>query len=87
MRPIQFTGDGVIRQSPRVRLHLSDDGPIGNEKLWRCRCVTDEVAEVDTGYKRVTISAGEWCRAAFSKVGLQPFENFPLSFHGQLDLE
>ena len=37
VRPVQFTSDSVIRQSPRVRLHLSDDGTIGNEKLWRCR--------------------------------------------------
>ena len=74
----------MICQPPRVPLHLSDDGTVGRKKLWWRRCVTDEVAKVDAGHKGITVSAGQGCRAAFSKVGLQPFEDFFLCFHGSI---
>jgi len=45
--------------------------------------VTDEVAEVDAGYKRMAISAGKRGSATSAKIGLQPFENFFLRFHGR----
>ena len=44
--------------------------------------MTDEVAEVDAGYKRIAISAGKRGSATPAKIGLQPFENFLLRFHG-----
>lgn len=84
MRPIQFTGDSVIRQSSRVPLHLPDDGTIGGKKLWWRGGITNEVAEVDTCYERVAIGAGQRSGAMSSKIGLQPFENFFLRFHGNL---
>ena len=63
----------MICQPARVRLHLPDYGAIGGEKFWRRGGITDEVAEVDTGYKRRAIRAGEWSSAAVAKIGLQPF--------------
>ena len=54
-------------------MHLPDYGAIGGEKFWRRGGITDEVAEVDTGYKRRAIRAGEWSSAAVAKIGLQPF--------------
>ena len=81
MRPIQFTSDCVISQPPCLRLHLADNGPVGNKKLWRRGHMTDEVAEIDAGYERIAISTGKRGRAATAKVRLQPSENFFLCFH------
>jgi len=70
MRPVQFTGDGVISQPPCFRLHLADNGPIGIKKLWRRAWMTDEVAEINAGYQRIAIGAGQRGRAATAKVSL-----------------
>ena len=43
--------------------------------------MTDEVAEVDAGHKRIAISAGKRSRAMLAKIGLQPFKDFLLRFH------
>jgi len=81
MRPVQFTSDCVISQPPCFRLHLADNGRVGSKKLWRRTWMTDEIAEVNAGYERIAISAGQRGRAADSQVRLQPSEYFFLCFH------
>ncbi len=71
MRPVQFTGDGVICQaSCSMGLHLPHNCAIGcKEVRWRGGVIY-KIAKIYTGHEGIAIAASQWGCAMLAKIRL-----------------